>query len=215
MQKMKLIFDKQSYTYSDSSAGHHHAYLLSPLFSLLKVKDLISTKVKVLDIGCGNGSLSNVIARQGYDVTGVEESASGLTNAKKSYSNCNFLQASVYNLPYSELGSKFDVVVSVEVVEHLLYPRELLKVAKQCLKPDGLPIISTPYHGYLKNLALSLVGKMDSHYTALWDGGHIKFFSVNTFSQLLAEEDFKDIKFQYTGRLPYLWKSMLCSSSLS
>jgi hypothetical protein len=38
--------------------------------------------------------------------------------------------------------------------------------------------VSTPYHGYHKNLGLALSGKMDAHFTALWEGGHIKFFSI-------------------------------------
>lgn len=55
---------------------------------------------------------------------------------------------------------------------------------------------------------------MDSHYTALWDGGHIKFFSVKTLSQLLQEAGFKDLQFKFAGRFPYLWKGMLVSAYL-
>jgi hypothetical protein len=56
---------------------------------------------------------------------------------------------------------------------------------------------------------------MDRHHTVLWDGGHIKFFSVKTLSQLLNEEGFNDIQFKFAGRLPYLWKGMLASARLS
>jgi hypothetical protein len=74
--------------------------------------------------------------------------------------------------------------------------------------------LTTPYHGYLKNLALAISGKMDKHFTALWDGGHIKFFSVVTMKSLLISEGYEDIKFKFAGAIPYLWKSMLCSSTL-
>jgi 2-polyprenyl-6-hydroxyphenyl methylase/3-demethylubiquinone-9 3-methyltransferase len=37
-------------------------------------------------------------------------------------------------------------------------------------------VISTPFHGYWKNIALAVSGKFDDHFTALWNGGHIKFF---------------------------------------
>ena len=73
----------------------------------------------------------------------------------------------------------------------------------------GEIIISTPYHGYLKNLALALSGKLDAHFTALWDGGHIKFFSRNTLETLLVESGFEVTDFIGAGRWPYLWKSML------
>jgi 2-polyprenyl-6-hydroxyphenyl methylase/3-demethylubiquinone-9 3-methyltransferase len=69
--------------------------------------------------------------------------------------------------------------------------------------------VSTPYHGYLKNLALALSGKLDKHFTALWDGGHIKFFSIATLGQLLREAGFKDLRFVRVGRIPPLAKSML------
>ena len=116
---------------------------------------------------------------------------------------CHFLQGSIYDLPYAKLENYFDVVISVEVIEHLFYPRELLKAAKRCLKPNGQLILTTPYHGYWKNLVLSLSGKMDAHFHVLWDGGHIKFFSVKTLRSLLKAEGYTDINFQFAGRYPF------------
>jgi 2-polyprenyl-6-hydroxyphenyl methylase/3-demethylubiquinone-9 3-methyltransferase len=77
------------------------------------------------------------------------------------------------------------------------------------LEPGGVAIISTPYHGYLKNLAIALMGEMDRHYTALWDHGHIKFWSTRTLGQLLTEVGFKKIEFIRVGRIPALAKSMI------
>ncbi|WP_256993192.1 hypothetical protein [Methylococcus capsulatus] len=73
----------------------------------------------------------------------------------------------------------------------------------------GTAIVSTPYHGYWKNLALALSGKMDAHFTALWDHGHIKFWSMKTLSLLLEEAGFRDIRFERVGRLPALAKAMI------
>jgi len=166
-------------------------------------------------LGCGNGSFSNVLNQLGYDVIGVEESESGIAIAQQQYPDCKFIEASIYNLPYSQLKPEFDVVISVEVIEHLFDPKQLIRSAKQCLKPGGTLIVTTPYHGYWKNLALALSGKMDSHHTVLWDGGHIKFFSVPTLTQLFTTEGCTNIQFQFAGRFPYLWKSMLCSCQFS
>jgi len=99
----------------------------------------------------------------------------------------------------------------VEVIEHLTYPRELLKAAKKCLKPGGRLIITTPYHGYLKNLLLSIFNRWDRHFSVQWDVGHVKFFSVKSLRSLLAEESFGEIGFNFAGRFPYVWKSMICS----
>ncbi len=203
----------QEYFYADSNSFHHHKYLLTPLKKLLTQGYYEpNKKLRILDLGCGNGSLTHLIAQQGYEVVGVEESKSGVELANQTFSNCKFVQGSIYNLPFSELGDKFDVVIGAEVIEHLFYPREIAKAAKKVLKPNGQLILTTPYHGYFKNLVLAASGKMDQHFTVLWDGGHIKFFSVKTLSKLLVSEGFTDIKFKFTGRMPYLWKSMLCSS---
>lgn len=72
-----------------------------------------------------------------------------------------------------------------------------------------MAIISTPYHGYWKNLALALSGKMDAHFTALWDHGHIKFWSIDTLRRLLQEAGFAEIRFLRVGRIPPLAKSMI------
>ena len=69
--------------------------------------------------------------------------------------------------------------------------------------------MSTPYHGYFKNLALAIAGKLDGHLTVLWDGGHIKFFTPGSLRVLLRRAGFSDIHFHFAGRLPWLWKSMI------
>ena len=75
--------------------------------------------------------------------------------------------------------------------------------------PGGAAVVSTPYHGYWKNLALAVSGRLDAHFTALWDHGHIKFWSIKTLSLLLQEAGFENIRIELIGRLPLIAKSML------
>jgi 2-polyprenyl-3-methyl-5-hydroxy-6-metoxy-1,4-benzoquinol methylase len=209
---------KQEYEYSyyNSELLDHHNYLLPPLLKLISRETITQNqKARVLDLGCGNGSLTQQIARQGYEVVGVEDSISGIEVARQNIRECNFILASIYDLPYEELADSFDVVVAAEVIEHLIYPRELLRNAKKCLKPGGNLVITTPYHSYWKHLVIALLGKADKHFDPLWDGGHVKFFSVATMTKIFQEEGFTDIKFKFAGRTPYLWKSMLCSGILA
>lgn len=53
---------------------------------------------------------------------------------------------------------------------------------------------------------------MDAHFTALWDGGHIKFWSIATLGALLEEAGFTDLRFERVGRIPALAKSMICAA---
>ena len=69
--------------------------------------------------------------------------------------------------------------------------------------------MSTPYHGYIKNLALALTGKMDDLFTALWDHGHIKFWPRRTLGELLRGAGFTEIRFPRLGRVPALARAMI------
>ncbi|HEY9810725.1 MAG TPA: class I SAM-dependent methyltransferase [Halomicronema sp.] len=211
---MKAKLDNYEFSYTDNNPFHHQAYLMPPVLKMLSNLTISNhQKPFILDIGCGNGSLSNLIAQQGYQVVGIDESKQGINIARQSFPNCQFIQKSIYDLPDSEFKNAFDIVIAIEVIEHLIYPRELLKAAQQYLKPTGRLILTTPYHGYFKNITLALAGKCDQHFNPLWDGGHVKFFSVSTLTTLLKSENFTDIKYQFAGRIPFLWKSMLCSSA--
>lgn len=161
----------------------------------------------ICDLGCGNGHLTGQLALA-YDVAGVDASASGIQVARRSYPNATFIQARID----SDLNgfSNFDLVVSSDVIEHLYRPSDLVESARLLLKPNGHLLIGAPYHGYLKNLALAATGKMDAHFSALHDGGHIKFFSVNSLSKLLLNHSFTDLQFTFYGRVPWLWKNMIC-----
>lgn len=214
---MQPTANPYEYTYQNSNPEHHHAYLIAPLLELIVQKTLPSSStLRILDLGCGNGHLTYLIAQQGYEVVGIDDSESGIKFARLSYPNCHFIQSSIYDLSNNnDLETSFDVVIAAEVIEHLLYPKELVRAAKKCLKPNGQLILTTPYHGYLKNLVLALSGKLDRHFTVLWDGGHVKFFSVATLKTMLELEGFTDIQFKFAGRLPLLWKSMLCSCTPS
>jgi 2-polyprenyl-6-hydroxyphenyl methylase/3-demethylubiquinone-9 3-methyltransferase len=101
------------------------------------------------------------------------------------------------------------VVVSLEVVEHVYAPRDFAARLFDLVAPGGAAIVSTPYHGYWKNLAIAVSGKFDQHFTALWDHGHIKFWSRDTLARLLREAGFSELAFHYAGRFPPLSKSMI------
>jgi 2-polyprenyl-6-hydroxyphenyl methylase/3-demethylubiquinone-9 3-methyltransferase len=74
-------------------------------------------------------------------------------------------------------------------------------------------VVSTPYHGWLKNVALAASGKLDAHHEALRAGGHIKFFSRRTLERLLVDAGFREPRFIGTGRIPLVWKSMILSAT--
>ena len=198
----------ESYGWKTASGPESCGYITPEvlrLLSTLKVK-------RVCDIGSGNGALAAMLHKEGFYAAGVEYDQEGVALSKKNYTGINFYNLGVQDDPAQMLAAEeqtFDAVVSTEVVEHLFSPHLLPIFARKLVQKDGYLIISTPYHGYLKNLSLSVFNKWDKHHTVLWHGGHIKFWSRVTLTQLLEENGFKVIGFHGAGRFPYLWKSMI------
>jgi 2-polyprenyl-3-methyl-5-hydroxy-6-metoxy-1,4-benzoquinol methylase len=201
--------------YGWSEAAPHSCGYIAP-----KIKMLVDgyRPHSVLDLGCGNGELLKILAAPERTVVGVEYDRGGAEIAQRSNPGALVFNLGVQDDPAPVLASqpdKFDVVVSTEVIEHLYSPALLPRFAARVLKPGGVLIVSTPYHGYLKNLALSVADKWDDHHTLFWDGGHIKFWSRRTLSELLRREGFEMCEFHGVGRLPYLWKSMILVARLA
>ena len=192
------------YAYHDAQQGSAHSYLLGPV-----LREIARLAPKTLfELGTGNGFVAHQIAQTGVRVIGIEASESGVAIANQAFPSLQIELGSAYEDLSARFG-QFPVVLSLEVVEHVMQPRVYAKTIADLLRPGGTAIISTPYHGYWKNLALAITGKMDAHFTALWDGGHIKFWSIKTLSELLAEVGLQVERVDRVGRIPALAKSMI------
>lgn len=196
-----------TYVYTSPEANPSSDYLWKPILKILQNQSIVSIE-KIFEIGCGNGATANMLSKNGYVVTGIDTSQSGIKIANRKYPEIRLIYGSVYDELVSLYGT-FPAVISLEVIEHLYSPRHFVKNVFNLLDDGGIGIISTPYHGYWKNLTMAISGKLDGHYTALWDGGHIKFWSMKTLRTLLEEAGFNDITFVTVGRIPVLAKSMI------
>jgi len=194
------------YRYKSTEATCSNKYLWPAVQKILSQN--LKYKKRVFEIGCGNGATANMLSQLGYEVIGIDPSKTGVQVAKKEYPHIQFFEGDAHEGLSKKYGI-FPVVISLEVIEHCYYPRKFAKTFYDLLTEDGIGIISTPYHGYLKYLAIAILGKMDNHLTALWDGGHVKFWSENTLTSLLKETGFRDISFVRVGRIPAFAKSMI------
>lgn len=213
---MSALADIEGYRYDGSECGHMHQMLLPVLLEeLKKCSDLErSSPKRVFDLGCGNGSVAAALARTGeYEVVGCDPSSEGISTAKKAWPDLKLEAGSGYEDLAARFGG-FSVVYSLEVLEHVYDPRLVVQRVKAMLRPGGRFILSTPYHGYLKNLALALTGKMDAHFTALWDHGHIKFWSRKTITHLLEEAGFRVLRIHRLGRVSALAMTMMVVAEL-
>lgn len=179
---------------------------------LLRIVARQPAPASICDLGCGNGYLAARMARLGHRVLGVDASHRllQLAEAHNRPGNVEYRYGMFGPELSGELAATpFDLVVSSDVIEHLYRPMSLIETAAAILKPGGRLIICTPYHGYLKNVAISVLGQWDAHHGVMWDGGHIKFFSPATLAAVVRR-GFRIDGFEYYGRLPWLWKNMIC-----
>ena len=196
------------YGYPDASPRWQDDYVWAPVRRELAA---LPSGARVIELGCGNGVAASRMHALGLQVTAVEPSPSGIAAARAAFTGPRFELGSADERLAERLGT-FDAVVSIEVIEHCLLAQRFARCCFELLEPGGLLVLTTPYHGYVKNLALAVTGKLDAHFEATRDGGHIKFFSTATITQLLTDAGFTGIRVARVGRIAPLAKSMIVTA---
>jgi len=181
--------------------------LLPAILDVVNNPEFAGTRKRVFDLGCGNGAINHEMAKRGWEVTGVGPSEEGVAHARQKSPDLNISVGNAYEDLAARFG-RFPLVVSLEVIEHVYFPHQMAACIHSLLE-EGTAIISTPYHGYWKNLAIALLGGFDAHWGPLTDHGHIKFWSIRTLTELLHKALLEDIEFLRVGRIPILGKSMI------
>ena len=115
-------------------------------------------KLKILDIGCGGGLLSEPMSRLGADVTGIDASEKNIQvaklHAKKSKLNIRYFSTSPEKF---KTDIKFDVILNMEIIEHVEDVDYFLKSSASLLKKDGIMFIAT-INKTLKSYIFAIIG---------------------------------------------------------
>ena len=164
----------------------------------LKKRSINSIRnLKILDIGCGGGILCEPLARLGAKVTGIDENKKAIEAAKE-HSKKNKLKINYKALSYDEikLNEKFDVILSMEVLEHIDDIGILISNSKKLLKKNGIFLGST-INKTLSSYLLAIVFaenilRLVPKKTHLWS----KFIKTNRIKKELILNNFTNINFQ-------------------
>ena len=124
----------------------------------LNTKDEPLKNIDILDIGCGGGLLSEPMSRLGANVVGIDASEKNINiakfHAKKNRIKIQYICASPENL---KIKKKFDVILNMEIVEHVEDINFFLKKSSEFLKEDGLMFVAT-LNKTLKSYIFAIVG---------------------------------------------------------
>lgn len=149
--------------------------------------ELVGSDRVVLDVGCASGYLAEALGKNGCLVSGIEYDEQEAEKARPFLQQLVVADLNQVDLAEQFPGSKFDVIVFGDVLEHLLNPAEVLKSSLGILADDGSVVISIPNvaHGSVR-LAL-LQGRWKYTPTGLLDRTHIRFFTVETLLEMLHD----------------------------
>ena len=136
------------------------SYIKNNIIDSLKLENTKKplNKVKILDIGCGGGLLSEPMSRLGADVVGIDASDKNIKianlHAKKNNLNIKYVCASPENL---KTDDKFDVILNMEIIEHVDNVDLFLKSCSHLLKKNGIMFVAT-LNKTLKSYIFAIIG---------------------------------------------------------
>jgi 2-polyprenyl-6-hydroxyphenyl methylase/3-demethylubiquinone-9 3-methyltransferase len=122
--------------------------------------------LSLLDLGCGGGLIAEPMARRGFDVTGCDAGADAV-RAAEAHAGCRGLSLTYRCATAEELGAEgaaFDMVLALEVAEHVSDVKSFLAAVAQLVRPGGLLIVAT-LNKTLKSLVLA---KIAAEYILRW-----------------------------------------------
>ena len=148
--------------------------------------------IKILDVGCGGGLLSEPMCRLGAEVTGIDASDKNINiaklHSKKNNLKINYICSSPEKL---NTKNKFDVILNMEIVEHVEDVNFFLKSCGNLLKKDGIMFIAT-LNKTLKSYFFAIIG---AEYILRWlpIGTHEweKFLKPEDLISILKDNDFR------------------------
>jgi len=111
-----------------------------------------------LDVGCGAGLFAEPLARLGAEVTAIDAAAE-LIEAAKAHAAGQGLAIDYRHAAVEDIGGSFDLVTSMEVIEHVADPQAFLKSLSARLAPGGLLVLSTPNRTALSRILMVTIAE--------------------------------------------------------
>lgn len=161
---------------------------------------------RALDLGCGAGDFTAVLARSAASAVGADVAEAALARARARHPGLDFRLVPVCGpLPFED--SAFDLIWASEVIEHIADTARWLSEVRRVVAPRGRLLLTTPSHGRLR-LAL---GGIERYSDPL--GDHLHLYTRASLGGLLAEFGFSDISVRTAGGPPLARRLLLARAA--
>jgi 2-polyprenyl-6-hydroxyphenyl methylase/3-demethylubiquinone-9 3-methyltransferase len=159
----------------------------------------------VLDLGCGDGRVTGLLAMPGAEVTGADPSEVALERARGRHPDLEFkLIAADGTLPFAD--GAFDVLVCLNVLEHVADTQRLMSEARRVLRPRGRIAVAVPHHGRLKSIWIA-VASFERHHDPLEPT--LRFYTPNSLRALLGQFGYGEVELAAAGGAPLFRRALL------
>ncbi len=177
-------------------SNNHSQNIYEPFHAHIKIAKLIGGNKKILDIGCGVGSLTKILTENKNEVWGIEINQKSAQQAKKYCWQIFIADVENGSLPVPD--QYFDVVIFADVLEHLKSPAEVLKKIKKKIKPGGSIIISIPNIANWRYRLKLLFGRFEYEDGGILDREHLRFFTLTSAKRMLNQVGLRAVKIDIT-----------------
>jgi len=124
----------------------HWWFVAKRKFLQIIINNFVANKqTKILDVGCGTGANLDFLQSQGYQADGIDKSEIALSFCRQR--GLKVRQSLTNQLDYTD--NSFDLVMALDVLEHIANEQETLKEIKRVLKPGGIFVATVPAHQFL------------------------------------------------------------------
>ena len=178
-----------------------------PVLSLMNINSYPQgqrSETRILDVGFGSGSLLKTLSKQGFQMSGIEISGAIIVSLKKEAEvekfKVDLIKGDILNSPFPD--NHFDIVIALEILEHIFSPQKMAKELSRILKTGGVLIVSTPYQQKIKYEKCVFCHRLTPR------DAHLHSFSEKDLRELFKEAGFeaekKKICFSKIDKFPFL-----------
>ncbi len=161
-----------------------------------KIISFIKPDSKVLEIGCSNGRMTKYLFQKGCKVTGIEVLLEPAREAENFCEKIIIGNIEDKKILYKLEGEKYDVILFVDVLEHLVNPAQVLLRMKDLINKNGSIIISLPNIVFLFQRLKILFGEFNYQKEGgILDDNHLRFFTLKTAKKMIIENGYEIVSF--------------------